>query len=864
MEDDGNKQDPYDITGKRFSHYYVARRIGAGGMGIVYEAEDERLQRKVALKVLPPWSRFDKSAVSRFRREALAASSLNHPNICTVYEFDEAGGRPFIAMELVDGPSLREMIDSGPIDSTRAIRILSEIAGGLEHAHARDIVHRDIKPGNVLLDGENHPKIVDFGLARISDASTITTAGVTVGTVAYMSPEQAAGDRVGSASDIWSLGVVYYEMLMGERPFRGEFASAVIYSIVNEEPIGMDDLRSRFGSETAAIIGRCLDREPIVRPSAGEIIQFAAQQSGAAVAHSTTSSTPFSARRKWSMATLALALLVLAVAASVTTVDRWLGPTFETSALAILPPVVADSLMRNTARGLLESSAREVSRMALAEGRVGEIAPYLDDAVMAAVESASDANRVLGIPFAIASEFTGDGALVVSLVDTKSLDTLNKEIVELASGDLERSRSRIVAGMLKILGLDPSLAVSPGNRAGLVSPGAVDYYTQGLGMLQQRTNPESVKGAIVLLERAIAETDDFSAAYAELGRAHYYRYEEIKDVQLLSKAERLCNRALELDPHNETVLITLGLINLEKGQYGLASREFDRALQEDSTNTEALLGKAEVFSRQRRVTEAETMFRQAISARPNYWPGYRRLALFYYFENRYVEAIAQFRSVAKLAPLNPLGHRGIGSSYYQLGDFERATQHWGNALAIADDYALYSNLSAVQFSLEDYSGAAASLEKALTLDSTDYLAWGNLMMAYQYLPGATIRFREVAFKTLELAEARLVVNPDDDFVKARLAGIHIQLDDTVSARGYLNEYRGDPGTELSGETVFEIATAWEALGRRDRALKWLEAALVRNYPQIELMRYPGLAKLREDPRFLDLIGSFPSDEDEPG
>ncbi|HUF08858.1 MAG TPA: tetratricopeptide repeat protein, partial [Rhodothermales bacterium] len=270
-------------------------------------------------------------------------------------------------------------------------------------------------------------------------------------------------------------------------------------------------------------------------------------------------------------------------------------------------------------------------------------------------------------------------------------------------------------------------------------------------------------------------------------------------------------------------------------------------------SAEALLGKARVFNEQGQYEEAEAMYEQAIALRPDYWPGYRELALFYYLRGRYLDAVTQFEIVANLAPLNALGYTGMGSSYYNLGLLEQARHSWENALEISDDYPTNWNLGTLNFFLGDYSGAATALEKALSLDSTDYLAWSNLAMAYHHLPNQTSSFEKAAHNTIDLVRKLLDLNPKDDFARARLAGIHIMLGDTATAHTYLAPYTGDVPADLSGETIFEIATVWESLGHRDRAFTWLRAALERGYTHTELFRYPGLADLREDSRFLDLI-----------
>jgi TolB-like protein/predicted Ser/Thr protein kinase len=257
------------MVGKTTSHYKIIEKLGEGGMGVVYRAEDVKLGREVALKFLPlEWTR-DKDARARFLREAQAAAALNHPNIGTVHEIDEAEGRVFIAMELVEGDDLKTRLASGPIALDEALAIGADIADGLAAAHAKGIVHRDIKPANIMLTEHGRAKIMDFGLARLAGTTDLTRTGTTLGTVAYMSPEQARGDEVDHRTDLWSLGVVLYEMLTATRPFTGSRDQAVIRSILEDDP---RSLTPGIPRELGRILARALAKQPSARyQSAGDL-----------------------------------------------------------------------------------------------------------------------------------------------------------------------------------------------------------------------------------------------------------------------------------------------------------------------------------------------------------------------------------------------------------------------------------------------------------------------------------------------------------------------------------------------------------------------------------------------------------------
>jgi TolB-like protein/Tfp pilus assembly protein PilF len=260
------------VIGKTVSHYRIIEKLGGGGMGVVYRAEDVKLGREVALKFLPPELTRDTEARARFLREARAAAALNHPNICTIHEIDKAEGHTFIAMELIDGGDLRARIALGPLAIDEAVEAGAQIADGLAEAHRRGIVHRDIKPANIMLTPEGRAKIMDFGLARLAGTTDLTRTGTTLGTVAYMSPEQARGEPVDARTDVWSLGVVLYEMITGRRPFEGERDHVVIRSILNDEPEGVASRVAGAPADLVRVVSKALAKYPAARyQNAGDL-----------------------------------------------------------------------------------------------------------------------------------------------------------------------------------------------------------------------------------------------------------------------------------------------------------------------------------------------------------------------------------------------------------------------------------------------------------------------------------------------------------------------------------------------------------------------------------------------------------------
>ena len=588
------------MIGHVVSHYKIVEKLGAGGMGTVYKAEDTRLKRDVALKFLPENLSFDLEAKTRFMHEAQAASALDHPNICNIHEIDQTdNGQLFLCMTLYDGDTLKRKIQENILAIDEVIEIAAQIATGLYRAHEAGIIHRDLKPANIMFTKDNDVKIVDFGLAKLSDQTDITKEGSPAGTIAYMSPEQTEGESVDLRTDIWAFGVILYEMLCGDRPFRGDYEQAVVYSILNENPISIQDLCSNVPGELVQIVNRCLMKESSDRfNSMNDIVNILQKMQPSSKRIIIPQDVKQAPKRSKRIPQTLTAIIVLITLFLVIKYFIFTEPPIRYLAILPFTSISLEEKNQKYCEGLIEIMTSKLTQTEKLQGTLwiipsSEVRKYR-------ITSAGQAYKELNANLVITGSLDERDEyiqLTLNLIDTESLRQLDSRDDKIDINNTSGMEEKIFDEIVDMLEME----LQPAARAGILavgtkSPDARDFYLRGLGYLSHYEEERNIDTAIGLFEQALTRDSTYGLAHAGLGEAFWRKYMATRNIEFVDPAKVSCQNALKYSNQDAEVYVTCGMIKNGIGEYEESEKSLKKALEIDPVNAAAYWGTGVIVS----------------------------------------------------------------------------------------------------------------------------------------------------------------------------------------------------------------------------------------------------------------------------
>jgi serine/threonine protein kinase/tetratricopeptide (TPR) repeat protein len=780
------------MIGQTISHYKILEKLGEGGMGVVYKAEDTRLKRIVALKFLAPHLIGGEKERARFVHEARSAAGLDHSNICTIHEIDTVEDHTFIAMAYVAGDSLQSRVEGGPLKLGESVRLALDLCEALEESHLKSVVHRDIKPANVIVSEKGHAVVLDFGLAMLKGRTRLTREGTTVGTVNYMSPEQARGDAVDGRTDIWSLGVVLYQMVTGQLPFKGDHESAVVYSILNEEPEPVTALRTGVPLELERLIDRCLEKEPGARYQTAE--DLASDLGRIRRQHDSSLQTAITTPRKirphrrrplsvvGGILAAVLVLGVLLVGLNVGNLrERLLGEEAEPPirSLAVLPlsNMMGDAEQAYFVDGMHEALITELSKVGSLKviSRTSAMHYQGTDKPMTQIARELDVDALVeGSVLKVGDQVRITAQLIHGTTDE-----------HLWADDYDRDLKDILGLLSEVaqaIAKEIDVALTPEQQQRLTTERTVDpdiYETMLRGQYHLfKFTVEGTLEARRYFQQVIEADSTLAEGYAGLS-ASYIIY-AIMGVtppgEVLPQARKAAQRALELDPELGVAHTDLGFIKLYfDWDLAAAEREFALALEFDPGEGNAMHGLADCLTARGRAEEAVDLVKRS----------------------RQLDPYAYIRCLSVWA------HLALAEHYEEsIAEIEQWRAFSGN------EQAGWWHSMKANFQLGKEDLAMAELRKSTTGGDPE---WAPAMEKAFVDSGLVGAFRVCA---------------------ERLAGL--------SLSGYI-----DP-------LVVAVYFAWA--GDIEQTFIWLEKAYQERTPSmLHMIMQPALDPYRSDPRFVDLM-----------
>ena len=852
--------------------YRIESLIGAGGMGKVYKAYDKDLDRTVALKVVRSEFASDPGSMQRFKQELLLASRISHRNILRIHDLGDVDGLKFISMAYVEGKDLHDLLtESGRMSAERAVHIAKQLAAALDAAHTEGVAHRDLKPRNVLIDETDHVYVSDFGLAKSLEggvATQMTRAGEVLGTPRYMSPEQAESKPADHRSDIYSFGVILYEMVTGAPPFAGDSNMQVMYQHVTQKPKNPKLLNPELPDYLAAVILKCLEKDPARRyQQAREILHDL--ESAAAPARVVRLRIAETGYPRWLLASMAALLLLVGATFAIPSWRNVVlgrlegargGPAGKSGAardkyVAVLPFKVLgnEPALKFVADGVVDSLSAQLFQLK-------NVYVASSSAVDAAgkIGSVDQIAKALGVNLVVDGTVQGAGdkiGIVINVQDMKKGQRVwGKEFSGLRQ-DLLTIENSIYSELVSALDLNPN--VEDLTRGAVRMTGnysAYELYLKGRDIMRRERNVKGFNAALKFYDQAISKDSRFTLAYTGISEASMSLYDQTKEPSWSQKALSAAEQAQQLNPSLPEVHWALGSAYLQTGKAEEAIAEMKQALELAPSSDESYRRLGHVYGEAGRKNEAIAAYQKAVDINPYYWFNYNWLGATYARFGEYGKALTAFQRVTALAPDWASGYSNLGGAEFQIGRWNEAVAAYRRSLTLDDkDSDAQSNLGVAFYYLGLYSEAAKAMEKAVQMQPNRHDFAADLGDAYRQM-GQRDKAAAAYDTAIMLALKAYQVNNRDASTLGGLAVYYAKKGDLIRAQDFITRARNIDSSD--NVLAYDAALIQAISGKPAEALKALREAFAKGYPTEVAKSDPDLASLRSSPDFGKLMQEF--------
>ncbi len=864
--------------------YEILSVLGQGGMGAVYKARDRELDRLIALKVIRPELATDPAILLRFKQELILSRNITHKNVVRIYDLGEADGIRFISMEYVDGEDLRTLLRrEGKFSPKEAIAVVEQVCRALDSAHSEGVIHRDLKPQNIMRDKHGRIVVMDFGLARSLGDAGMTQTGAIVGTIEYMSPEQAMGNTLDPRSDIFSVGLIFFELLTGKAPYQADTAIASLMKRTREEAQAVSDVDASVPRTLSAIVSRCLEREPANRyHSAVELLQqlttweanpnISAETLSKMIPHPIVRRSRFSLDlpgKSWMWIAGAVLVIVLATFAGRTLLNR-AAPSSGQMAQGIpsLKQGKYVAILPLKQVGILEADQKTLGYVtdgiqeALAAKlfQLKEVHLASADAVEKADAKGLPLSKIapeLGVNLVLQGMVQGNSEklrVTLHLDDATTGKRLWSQEFSGAPGDVLTLEDQIYGSVASALALKPTdeeqarIGAHPTENVK-----AYDLYLQGRNTLRNGNSQVAFKEAVGLFEQAIEKDPNFALAYTGLADSSLRMYHETKETLWAQKATLAAQQAERLSNTLPEVHLSLGAAYSVTGKNTEAVTELKRALELAPNSDEAYRNLGDAYKESGQSDEAISAYQKAVAANAYYWLNHIALGDAYWALGDNAKALPEFQKATELAPDNPIGYENIGSVYLREGKWSESIPEFQKSLARAPQSGTYSDLGTAYFFLKNYDEATKMYEKAVELTPNDEVMLGNLGDSYRW-SGHSDQAATAYGKAISLAFQELQVDPRSASIMGDLGLLYAKKGDAANALQYTNQARAIKPDDL--QLIYSEVQVKTLIGKPEEALNSLKLALQKGWPAQEAWNDPELQKLQALPQFSQLVKQY--------